>query len=258
MGEGFGNAIMILTIDIGNTSTHFGVFKGERIIREWRIETERLSGYKGIRKWISGYQGIKKVMVSSVVPRASKVIRKLFPKAIFVNYKNIGIKIRVKRASEVGPDRLVDALAAYILYKGPCVVVDFGTATTFDVVSARGEYLGGAIAPGIMLARDALYEQTAKLPRITIRPPRSAVGRDTVEAMRSGLVYGYVAMVEGMIRRIKKELTPALSKRGGQGVSCKVIATGGLAKLICKYTDVVDRIEPKLTLKGLNYVGRAE
>ena len=253
---------MILTIDIGNTSTHFGIFKGEKLLKEWRIATERLSSYKDIRYLKASYKDIKKVVVSSVVPQANRTIRKWFPKAIFIDHKNIGIKIKLKNPSEIGADRLVDALAAYSLYKGACIVVDFGTATTFDVISAKGEYLGGAIAPGILLAREALYARTAKLPLIEIKKPRQVIGRDTVEAMRSGLVYGYAAMVEGMIRRIKDELTPypPLLIREGEkkGVSCKVIATGGLAELICKYTKVVDRIDTKLTLKGLNYVGRTK
>ena len=240
---------MLLAVDIGNTSTHFGVFQGEKILREWRVMTEGISGDRDIRKRISGYKDIRKVIVSSVVPSANRFIRKLFPKAVFVDHKNIGIKIRLKKPSEVGADRLVDALAAYILYKGPCIVVDFGTATTSDVISQKGEYLGGAIAPGVLLSRDCLHDRTAKLPRIELKPPRRVIGKNTLEAMRSGLVYGYVAMVEGMIARIKAELTP---------YPPLVIATGGMAELICKYTTVVDKIDSRLTLKGLNYVGRTK
>jgi type III pantothenate kinase len=159
-----------------------------------------------------------------------------------VNSRNIPLKIRVKKPAEVGADRLVDALAANKLYGGPAIIIDFGTATTFDVINQDGEYLGGAIAPGILLARDTLHERTAKLPKIELKAPQSVIGRDTIEAMRSGLVFGYVAMVEGMVERMR------LATRDSR---LKVIATGGLAQLICKYTDVIDIIDDKLTLKGL-------
>jgi type III pantothenate kinase len=239
---------MLLAIDVGNTSTHFGIFKGRNLLKEWRVATSRISDYQSIRKRRSEDLMIRNIIVSSVVPRANKHIKKLFPKAKLINHKNVGIKIRVKKPSEVGTDRLVNAFAAYKLYGGPAIVIDFGTATTFDVISARGEYLGGAIAPGILLARDSLYERTAKLPRIEIKAPKEVIGKSTREAMRSGLVYGYVAMVEGMTKRIKSSLTYRPS-------SIKVIATGGLAKLICKYTKIIDKIDEKLTLKGLQLIG---
>jgi type III pantothenate kinase len=235
---------MLLAIDIGNTSVHFGVFRGVKLVKEWRVATARISK---CRARLSAGK-VRDIIVSSVVPRASKVIKRWFPKARFVNYKNIGIKARVQKPSEVGVDRLVNALAVHKLYGGPAIVVDFGTATTFDVVSAKGEYLGGAITPGILLARDTLHERTAKLPRIEIKAPKNVVGKNTVEAMRSGLVYGYAALVEGMIQRIKSKVKSQKSKM-------KVIATGGLAGLICKYTDIIDRIDEALTLKGLRLVG---
>ena len=247
---------MILAIDIGNTSVHFGIFRGVKLVKEWRVATARISEYQNIRKRITRYQNIRKTVVASVVPRVNKIIRKWFPTAEFVNHKNIGIKIKTKKPSEVGVDRLVNALAVHKLYGGPAIVVDFGTATTFDAVSARGEYLGGAIAPGIMLARDTLHERTAKLPRIKLVAPKAVVGRSTVEAIRSGLVYGYVAMVEGMVQRIKSSVVRRLPRATSRGPSSiKVIATGGLAPLICKYTKVIDRIDQKLTLKGLKIIG---
>jgi type III pantothenate kinase len=239
---------VLLAVDVGNTSTHFGVFEGNKLLQELRVPTNRLSGYRNIRKRLSGYRNIRRVMVTSVVPWADKIIRRWWPEAIFIDHKNIGIKIKLKKPSEIGSDRLVDALAAYKLYKSSCIVVDFGTATTFDLVSAKGEYLGGAIAPGILLARDSLYEGTAKLPRVEIKAPRRIIGKNTSEAMQSGLVFGYVALVEGMVERIKSRVT-------GRGSRIKVVATGGLAKLICKYTKVVDRIDLNLTLKGLQIVG---
>jgi type III pantothenate kinase len=244
----------VLAIDVGNTSVHCGLFAGSRLVKDWRIATDRSSEYQSISKRISEYHSIRKVVVASVVPGANKILRKHFPNALFVGYKNIGLKIRVKRPSEAGADRLVDALAAYRLYGGPAIIVDFGTATTFDVINGQGEYLGGAIAPGLLLARDTLHERTARLPRIKLRAPRRVIGRDTVEAMRSGLVFGYVAMVEGMVERIKSKIKSLPRRQPGQKSKIKVIATGGLARLICKYTKVVDIIDDKLTLQGLRLI----
>src|SRR3989338_1834500 len=193
---------MLLAIDVGNTSVHAGIFDGKKLVREKSWLTEGISEYQNIRQWVSGHQAIRSIVVASVVPKADKIIRKLFPQAVFVTHKNIGIKIKVRKPAEVGADRLVDALAAFKLYGGPAIIVDFGTATTFDVINGKGEYLGGAIAPGILLARDTLHARTAKLPRIEIKTPRNVIGKSTVEAMRSGLVFGYVAMVEGMVKKI--------------------------------------------------------
>jgi type III pantothenate kinase len=231
----------VLTIDVGNTSVHFGLFAGGQLTKEWRIAADSLPARRPANQQ---YRQTDKIVVASVVPRISKIIRQWFPAALFVDHKTAGLKIRVKKPAEVGADRLVDALAAYKLYGGPAVIVDFGTATTFDFVNEQGEYLGGAIAPGVLLARDTLHEGTARLPRVELKAPRSVIGRDTIEAMRSGLVFGYVAMVEGMIERIK----------GQAGKKVKVIATGGLAKLICKYTDIIDIIDDKLTLQGLRLI----
>ncbi len=235
---------MILAIDIGNTNVVFGLFKGKKLVREWRFPTAKYKIPKIKHK-------IEAVIVASVVPRITEKL-KLKIKSMYgcrpfiVTAENIqGLKVKLKNKREIGADRVVDALAAYRLYGGPVIIVDFGTATTFDVVSAKGEYIGGAIAPGIDLARNALHEQTAKLPRIKISAPKNVIGKDTVSAMRSGLVYGYVAMVEGMIARLKD---------GEMVRKAKVIATGGRAKLICKYTSVVDRIDEKLTLKGLRII----
>jgi len=245
--------MLLLAIDIGNTSVNFGLFRGEKLVKEWRIPTRipPLPLGEGSRlKGVSG-EGLRRVIVSSVVPRANRVIKNWFPKAKFVNHKNIGIKVKVRKPSEVGVDRLVNALAASKLYGCPAIVIDFGTATTFDVVSAKGEYLGGVIAPGILLSRDILHERTAKLPKIKIAAPKRVIGNDTISAMQSGLVYGYVAMVEGMVQRIKCQMSnvPPLADQ------IKVVATGGLAKLICKHTGVVDIIDTKLTLKGLRLLG---
>ena len=224
----------------------FGLFDGKRLIQQWRRPSD------SFRKVPHNFR-CDGVVVASVVPALDQALRVEIKKRFgirphFVSGRNIkGIRVKVSKA-EVGADRVVDALAAYRLYGGPCIIVDFGTATTFDVISAAGEYLGGAIAPGIMLGRDALYERTAKLPLVEIKVPRSVIGTDTVTAIQSGLVFGYVAMVEGMIQRIKSKIKNQKSKM-------KVIATGGLAMLICKYAKGVDSVDPFLTLKGLQMIG---
>ena len=224
----------VLAIDVGNTSTSFGLFEGKNLKRKWRSSTPKLITLRKLP--------VKGIIVSSVVPKADRIIKRLYPQARFVTAKNIkGIGLRIRNKAEVGADRVVNALAALRLYGKPAIIVDFGTATTFDALSAKGEYLGGAIAPGIALTRDILHERTAKLPRIKIKPPRRVIGNSTVEALRSGLVHGYAAMVEGMIARFKKKL----------GGKVRVIATGGYAELIGKYARGIDIIDEDLTLKGL-------
>lgn len=239
---------MLLAIDAGNTTVHFGIFLGKKLVKDWREPTERITRNWSIRKRIPDIKQISKTIVSSVVPSINKAIRRQFPNALFVDHRSIGIRIKVKKPAEVGADRLVDALAAGRLYGGPAIIVDFGTATTFDVINGRGDYLGGAIAPGLLLARDTLYARTAKLPRVSLKAPRSVIGKNTVEAIRSGLVLGYAALVEGMVKRLRSQFSVPSSR-------IKVIATGGLAPLICKRTTVIDRIDPELTLKGLRLMG---
>jgi type III pantothenate kinase len=157
---------------------------------------------------------------------------------------NTGVRILIDNPQSVGADRIVDAAAVHQLYGGPACVVDFGTATTFDAVSAEGNYLGGAIAPGIGIAADALAQRTAKLPRVDIAAPPSPIGRNTIHAMQSGLLYGYIGLVEGMVARFRNELGPEM----------KVIATGGLAELIGQHTDIIEIIAPWLTLDGLRLI----
>ncbi len=245
---------MLLTIDLGNTNIVFGLFSGKKLVKEWRYPT------KNIKLPPIDAGSISAVIIASVVPPLDNKLRKLVKNKlkitpIFVGAKNIPLKVLLKKKGEVGADRLVNALAAFKLYGGPAIVVDFGTATTFDVISAKGEYLGGVIAPGIDLARDALHARTAKLPKVMIRAPKNVIGKDTISAMQSGLVYGYVAMIEGMIYKLKSEISldSARDKRNPKS-EIHVIATGGLAGLICKYTGVVDRIDMKLTLKGLQMI----
>jgi type III pantothenate kinase len=243
---------MLLAIDIGNTNIVFGVFSGKKIIKQWRIPTPKTTLQR-----LPALKGIDRIVVASVVPSLDKslaklLLKKYFIKPHFVTASNIPvIRIRMKNKMEVGADRVVDALAAYKLYGGPVIVVDFGTATTFDVITAKGEYLGGAIAPGLLLARDALHAKTAKLPIVELKAPRSVIGNNTVEAIRSGLVLGYVAMVEGLVARIKNESRITIHDSRTTSHEPRVVATGGLAPLICKYTRVVDIIDENLTLKGL-------
>ncbi|MFA5840102.1 MAG: type III pantothenate kinase [Candidatus Margulisiibacteriota bacterium] len=231
---------MLLAIDVGNSNIVFGLYNGKKMVKTWRCETIDFK-IPAIKAKISA------VIIASVVPQVDKklkeqLIRKFGIQPYFVTAKNIkGLNIKLRKLNEIGADRVVDALAAYKIYGGPVIVVDFGTATTFDLISAKGEYLGGAIAPGITMARDALHTKTAKLPQIELKAPKNIVGHDTISAMQSGLVYGYAAMVDGMVGRLGKEK--------------KVIATGGLARLVCKYTTVVDRIDTELTLKGLRMIG---
>jgi len=249
---------MLLAIDVGNTNITFGIFDGKKLIKQWRCLSQKLfvtSLAPSTKHQISA------VIVCSVVPGLNKKLSAMSyelsgKKPHFVTAENItGLKVKFKNKKEVGADRVVDALAAYKLYGGPAIVVDFGTATTFDVISSKGEYLGGAIAPGISLARDALYSQTAKLPKVEVKAPKSVIGKDTVSAMQSGLVYGYVAMVEGMVGKLQTENCKLQGNQKPKTSKMKIIATGGFAKLICKYTKVVDTIDQELTLKGLQMIG---
>ncbi|KAF0134642.1 MAG: type III pantothenate kinase [Candidatus Saganbacteria bacterium] len=234
---------MLLAIDAGNSSVKFGLFDGKKLKKSWTIKTCNLKSFKP-SKDIKNMPAV----VSSVVPSADIILKKKLKRVHFVTALAMKktIRIKVKHLSEIGADRIVNALAAKELFELPAVIIDFGTATTFDVVSKNGEYLGGLIAPGIGLSRDILHKATAKLPLIEIKPPKNIIGRSTVDAMRSGLVFGYAAMVEGVVKRLKKEL----------GNQVKVIATGGFAKMIGKYTALIDIIDMDLTLKGLNLIWR--
>ncbi|MDI6731821.1 MAG: type III pantothenate kinase [Candidatus Margulisbacteria bacterium] len=248
---------MLLAIDIGNSNAVFGLFEGNKLVQVWRCETSQLKIPRIKNK-------IDKVIIASVVPSIdqgfkAKIIKQFSVIPYFVTAQNIPIiKIKLKKLKEIGADRVVDALAAYKIYGGPVIVVDFGTATTFDVITAKGEYLGGAIAPGITMARDALHAKTAKLPQIELKAPKRVIGNDTVSAMQSGLVYGYAGMVEGMVGKIKSQIpnpkSQIIQKSKIQNTKIIVIATGGLAPLVCKYTTVIDRIDTELTLKGLRII----
>ncbi len=250
---------MLLAVDVGNTNILFALCEGERILHRWRIAThaERTADEYGV--WLHqlmAMHGVERAQVSraiiaSVVPQTLFNLRGLARRYFAVEPLVAGapgfawgLPIRLPNPGEVGADRLVNAVAAHAEHAGPLVIIDFGTATTFDVVAADGGYEGGVIAPGINLSMDALYRAAARLPRIAVEPPpegKGAIGKGTVHAMQSGVFWGYVGLVEGLVARIAGELaaTPA------------VIATGGLAPLFARHTAVIDAVDPDLTIKGL-------
>ncbi|HXL22824.1 MAG TPA: type III pantothenate kinase, partial [Candidatus Dormibacteraeota bacterium] len=229
---------MLLTIDVGNSNTVLGVFRGEELIANWRLTTARqqtVDEYGVLTRNLLGYAGIEPagiggVIVSSVVPPVNWTLAEmarlyLGRKALFVEPGvKTGMAILVDNPQEVGADRIVNGVAAFHLYGGPCIVVDFGTAITFDVISAKGEYLGGVIAPGLGISSEALFSRAAKLPRVEIKDPGKVVGTNTVTNMQAGLYYGALDMMDGIIARMKAEL-------GGE---IKVIATGGQANLVAR------------------------
>ncbi|UCC39425.1 MAG: type III pantothenate kinase [Candidatus Aminicenantes bacterium] len=246
---------MLLAIDIGNTNVVVGIFQGEKLIKHWKIRTERektcdeygmsflnLFAFSGLK-----VDDIESVIFSSVVPPLTPVFQVLSQnlfqiKALVVGPGlKTGMPILYENPLEVGADRVVAAVAAFEKHGGPAIVVDFGTATTFDAISANGEYLGGAIAPGIQISAEALFIKTAKLPRIEIRKPKKAIGRTTVSSMQSGLYFGYIGLVSNIIEEVKREL----------GKETSVISTGGFAVQICKNIESIDFHEPYLVLDGL-------
>jgi len=249
---------LLLCIDIGNTNITLGLYQGQDLGPRWRLATthERMPDEFGVQllgllthKKIATNQ-VSKAVIASVVPpltdRWVQVCRTYLEcDPLVINTQaNVGVNIKIDKPNEVGADRIVDALAAFRLYGGPACIVDFGTATTFDAISPSGDYLGGAIAPGIGIARDALAERTAQLPKVDLHPPPSPIGKNTIHAMQSGLLFGYVSLVEGMVARFRGELGPKM----------KVIATGGLAELIAKETAVIQIVAPWLTLDGLRMI----
>ena len=249
---------MLLCIDIGNTNIVLGLFRQEQLISHWRISTDnhKMPDEYGLLLLqllaLEGYtvQEITGIALASVVPPLTDLYGEMLRTYVGIEPLTIGagmrtgVAIRYDNPHEVGADRVVNAAAAYPLYGGPACVVDFGTATTFDALSAQGEYLGGAIAPGIRIAAEALFQRTAKLPRIDLQRPEKAIGTNTVESLRSGILWGYVGLVEGMVARFRRELGPTM----------RVIGTGGLAELVAKETEVIEIVDPWLTLKGLHII----
>ena len=249
---------MLLAIDIGNTNITIGIYQGEELSAHWRIATvnERMPDEYGILLvQLFAHRGIAArdisgVAIASVVPSLSPVFRELArsylgqdPLIVDAGVKT-GVRIRYENPRDVGADRVVDCAAVQHKYGGPACVVDFGTATTFDAISRDGEYLGGAIAPGINIAAEALFARASKLYRVEIAPPPRAIGTNTATAMQSGIFFGYVSLVEGLVARFRREL----------GDDMKVIATGGLAERVAPETDVIQYVDPWLTLDGLRIV----
>src|SRR2546425_1188317 len=249
---------MLLVIDIGNTNTSLGVFDADRLVTHWRLTTARS---RTVDEWgvharnlfalaELDFKAIDAIAIASVVPplnftlkRMAEVYFGLTP--LFVDHAtDTGVRIIYQPPSDVGADRIVDAVAAIHKYGAPCIVVDFGTATTFDAINSKGEYLGGVITPGITISSDALFERAAKLPRVEIKRPRKAIGSATVEAMQSGLYHGYVGLVDGILRKMIDEL----------GGAPRIIATGGLAPLIAKGSEFIKEVDETLTLEGLQLV----
>ncbi|MDK2816563.1 MAG: type pantothenate kinase [Moorella sp. (in: firmicutes)] len=249
---------MLLAIDIGNTNIVIGLYKGKELQCHWRVASDRqktADEYGLILRQLCHYQGvdleaIKAVVMASVVPTLTQTLTMMLKDQFNCRLLVIGpgvktgMPIRFDNPREVGADRIVNGVAVYELYGGPAIVVDFGTATTYDAISASGEYLGGAIAPGIGIATDALFARAAKLPRVElIRPPR-VIGKNTVACMQAGIMYGFIGQVEGIVKRMQAEI-------GGRAV---VVATGGLAGLIAPEVSCIDKVDPLLTLEGLRIV----
>jgi type III pantothenate kinase len=246
---------MLLVVDVGNTQTHFGTYRGDDLVEHWRFATVRTSTADELGAALRALLELRGIgladlhgsIVSSTVPQ-------LEPEWLSMGRRYLGhetlavgpglrtaMPIRIDNPRELGADRLVNAVAAYDKVGGPVISVDFGTAVNYDVVSGKGEYLGGVISPGVELSLDALTTRGAKLGKIDLAPPRHAIGKSTVEALRSGIIYGFAAQVDGIVARLIDEL----------GEEAEVLATGGLASFIVPYTTVIDEIDEDLTLRGL-------
>ena len=249
---------MLLAIDVGNTNTVIGAFDGERLLDNWRIATweQRTSDeYCVMLRGMFSMSGLElsavnAAVIASVVPGATQPLRWAMEQRLAVQPLVVGpgvktgMPILYENPKEVGADRIVNAVAAYHRHKGGLIVVDFGTATTFDCVSPAGEYLGGAIVPGITISADALYRHAAKLPRVEISQPPAVIGRNTVASIQSGLYYGYAALVDGIVERMIREC----------GFSVQVVATGGQAKLIAAVSKTIEKVDDDLTLVGLRLI----
>jgi type III pantothenate kinase len=249
---------VLLVLDVGNTKTAIGVYFEGKWIADWRITThlDYLSDeyYVLLKSLLEdaglSFQKLSGAALASVVPPLTAtfeelIVRVLGKRPVIVGPgMSTGVKIKIDNPREVGADRIANTAAVHQLHGGPAIVLDLGTATTFDVVSKDGDYLGGAIAPGLGIAAEALVRRTAKLPKVELTFPESAIGRSTVTAMQSGLVIGYVGLVKELVARLKNEL----------GGNPKVIATGGMAEMIAAWTEVIDVVSPRLTLEGIRII----
>jgi type III pantothenate kinase len=262
-----GVTALLLAVDIGNTNVVLGIFEGEKVKASWRMQTERrrmpdelgliILGFLSHR----GYRAadVTAAVISSVVPPLTLAFEEMVEtyfglKALTVEPGiKTGVAVRYENPKEVGADRIVNALGTLHYYGGPAIVIDFGTATTFDALSGRGEYLGGAIAPGINIAAEALFQVASRLFRVELIPPKQAIGRNTASSMQSGIMFGYIGLVEGLVNRFKAELT-ALAQPGDRP-QIKVIATGGLGEIVALHSSgLIDAVDQDLTLQGLRLI----
>ncbi|GJL84869.1 MAG: type III pantothenate kinase [Micavibrio sp.] len=237
---------MLLAVDIGNTNTVLALFEGERLVRSWRMQT-------GAGSYDVTEENISDVIVSSVVPDEDKKLQEFCREnfsvePIFVDASHTGLEVDLDRPEEIGADRLVNAVAVVCNYSAPAIVVDFGTATTFDVIDADGHYKGGVIAPGVNLSVSALERAAAKLPKVDIKKPLQVIGKNTEEAIQSGIYWGYVGLIEGLITKITEEI----------GVKPFVLATGGLAPLFAPAIELIEKVDEELTLRGLLRIYQAQ
>ena len=248
---------MLLAVDVGNTQTHLGAFDGERLLEHWRFQTrsgatgdelaERIAGLLALSGM--GLGDLDAVCVSSVVPPLGVQYERLAERYLEAACLTIGpgvktgMPIRIDNPLEVGADRLVNSIAAYERFREACIVVDFGTGINIDAVSAEGEYLGGAIGPGLEISLSALIERAARITRIDLEAPEAAIGRSSRAAIQSGFVFGFAGLIDGLVRRIEEELGEA-----------RLLATGGLAQVVVPYTETIEEVDEMLTLKGLRLI----
>lgn len=249
---------MLLVFDVGNTNMVLGIYQGDKLIKNWRLSTDRsqtvdeygmkicnLFVYSGLN-----YREVKDIVISSVVPPIMPTLEDMAREYFNVEPLIIGPGVKTgmplyyDNPREIGADRIVNAVAGYELYGGPLIIVDFGTATTFCLISAKGEYLGGCITAGIGISTEALFQRAAKLPRIELVKPKSIIGRNTVNSMQAGLIYGYIGQVDGIVKRMKAEIKE----------ETYVVATGGMAELIGADSETIDKIDQLLTLEGLRII----
>lgn len=242
---------MLLAIDVGNTNVSYGLFRKNRLQQNGRFETQKVLDLKELESLLADAKNIDAVAISNVVPALTQnfveASRNLYnQKPFWITPETAGIPLRVDNPKEVGADRLCNAAAAWEKFKRACIVVDFGTATTLDIVTAKGEYGGGAICPGLEMAARSLSEGTAQLPKVKIERPKRVVGRSTVECIQAGLHYGTIGMIDHLVRLSMEE----------EGCKMKVIATGGLAGLLAKESKTIECVEPFLTLEGIVVIAR--